>query len=161
MSLAQSFIAVSWRKTSVLTNLIGWIGPDEELPKTKTKKYIRVGLAEKLGFGEEEVEKEPSKDTKAKIDWGVITGFRFCLACYVMFMHIGSNESWGHFNNLRGWPWHVHCFYTLGGFSMASPMNPAIKKKFSYFLARIGNSEYPANSQFLNRPLCSHIVFLL
>lgn len=79
---------------------------------------------------------------KAKIDWGVITGFRFGLACYVMFMHLGSVESWGHFANLRGWPWHVHCFYTLGGFSMASPMNPAIKKKFSYFLARIGNM-YP------------------
>ena len=28
-------------------------GPDEDLPKTKTKKYIRVGLAEKLGFSEE------------------------------------------------------------------------------------------------------------
>ena len=53
-----------------------------------------------------------------------------------------SNKSWGQFNNLRGWPWHVHCFYTLGGFSMASPMNPAIKKKFSYFLARLGNM-YP------------------
>jgi acyl-CoA synthetase (AMP-forming)/AMP-acid ligase II len=119
-----------------------WIGPDEDLPKTKTKKYIRVGLAEKLGFGEEEKAEAPSKEMKAKIDWGVITGFRFFLACYVMFMHIGSNESWGHFNNLRGWPWHVHCFYTLGGYSMASPMNPIIKKKFSYFFARIGNM-YP------------------
>jgi len=121
-----------------------WIGPDEDLPKTKTKKYIRVGLADKLGFGEEDVGADDavSKVTKAKIDWGVITGFRFFLALYVMFMHLGSNASWSHFNNLRGWPWHVHCFYTLGGFSMASPMNPAIKKKFSYFLARIGNM-YP------------------
>lgn len=116
-----------------------WIGLDEELPKTATKKYIRVGLADKLGFDYEEEEEGVNeiKETKANIDWGVITGFRFFLACYVMFMHIGSNESWGHFNNLRGWPWHVHCFYTLGGFSMASPMNPEIKKKFSYFLARI------------------------
>lgn len=124
-----------------------WIGPDEELPKTKTKKYIRVGLAQKLGFDDEEdvAQAAGKESTKAKIDWGVITGFRFFLACYVMFMHIGSNESWGHFNNLRGWPWHVHCFYTLGGFSMASPMNPYIKKKFSYFLARIGNM-YPMYS---------------
>lgn len=104
-----------------------WIGPDEELPKTKTKKYIRVGLADVLGFGGE-LSDAPIKETKAKIDWGgkhilyqfkavtatislrcsfslfqlfltpceysVITGFRFFLACYVMFMHLGSNESW-------------------------------------------------------------------
>lgn len=121
-----------------------WFGPDEDLPKTKTKKYIRVGLHAKLGFGDEtEITDAPSsKIVKAKIDWGVITGFRFFLAAYVMFMHIGSNESWSHFNNLRGWPYHVHCFYTLGGFSMASPMNPAIKKTFSYTMARIGNM-YP------------------
>ena len=58
------------------------------------------------------------------------------LACYVMFMHIGSNESWGAFNNLRGWPWHVHVFFTLGGFSLVAPMNPVIPKKFKYFCAR-------------------------
>mmetsp|Transcript_99 Transcript_99/g.175 ORF Transcript_99/g.175 Transcript_99/m.175 type:complete len:1042 (+) Transcript_99:354-3479(+) len=115
---------------------------DDQLPKTKTKKYIRVGLAEKLGFAEGNMACELPKETKARIDWGVITGFRFFLACYVMFMHIGDNKSWGAFNNLRGFPWHAHVFYTLGGFSMASPMNPYIKKKFSYFLSRIGNM-YP------------------
>ena len=60
-------------------------GPDEELPKTKTKKYIRVGLADKLGFGDDaEDDVAPNKQMKAKIDWGLITGFRFFLACYVM-----------------------------------------------------------------------------
>ncbi len=54
------------------------------------------------------------------IDWDVISGFRFCLSCYVMFMHFGSNDSWGAIANLRGWPWHVHVFFTLGGFSMVS-----------------------------------------
>jgi len=116
---------------------------DEDLPKTKTKKYVRIGLAEKLGLNDKEGKSTSrSRENKAKIDWGVITGFRFSLACYVMFMHIGSNESWGSFNNLRSWPWHVHCFYTLGGFSMASTMNPVIKKKFSYFCSRIGHM-YP------------------
>jgi len=114
---------------------------DSDLPKTKTRKYIRVGLAKVLGIEEEKIE-SALKDTKAKIDWGTISGFRFCLACYVMFMHIGSNESWGAFNNLRGFPWHVHVFFTLGGFSLASPMNPTIGKKFSYFMARIGQM-YP------------------
>jgi hypothetical protein len=54
-----------------------------------------------------------------------------------MFMHIGSTNSWGRMNNLRGFPWHVHLFFTLGGYSMASPMNPVIQKKFAYFKARI------------------------
>jgi len=90
----------------------------------------------------EEDDKAVVKTVKSKVDWDVIGGFRFILACYVMFMHIGSNESWGAFNNLRSWPWHVHVFFTLGGYSMASPMNPTIQKKFSYFLARIG-SMYP------------------
>ena len=90
----------------------------------------------------EEAMKVEKKETKAKLDWKVIGSFRFILACYVMFMHIGSNKSWGAFNNLRGWPWHVHVFFTLGGYSMASPMNPTIQKKFSYFLARIW-SMYP------------------
>ena len=71
---------------------------DSDLPKTKTKKYIRVGLSALLGF-DQAVEGKAAvvKDSKAKIDWdwGVITGFRFILGCYVMFMHIDSNESWG------------------------------------------------------------------
>lgn len=116
---------------------------DSDLPKTKTKKYIRIGLARVLGLEDDsDTDNAPEKETKAKIDWGAITGFRFFLACYVMFMHIGSNESWGAFNNLRGFPWHVHVFFTLGGFSLASPMNPTIGKKFSYSLARIGQM-YP------------------
>ncbi len=116
---------------------------DEQLPKTKTKKYIRVNLSTHLGLDPVEDENDVSKSsTKTKVDWEVIGAFRFVLACYVMFMHFGLNESWGPFNNLRGWPWHVHVFFTLGGYSMASPMNPTIQKKFSYFLARIG-SMYP------------------
>jgi len=138
---------------------------DEDLPKTKSKKYIRIGLAQKLGVTEddhvlknisnsnnnmaycplEEQATELSRSNtqnNAHIDWDVISGFRFVLACYVMFMHVGSNRSWGNFDNLRGFPWHVHCFFTLGGFSMAAPMNPEIEKKLKYFLARIGNM-YP------------------
>jgi len=117
---------------------------DDQLPKTKTKKYIRIGLAKVLGLDPQDEDEvvSPLKETKAKVDWEVVGGFRFLLACYVMFMHIGSTKSWGSFSNLRGFPWHVHVFFTLGGFSMASPMNPMIKKKFSYFIARIG-AMYP------------------
>lgn len=83
-----------------------------------------------------------TRTNNAYIDWDVISGFRFILSCYVMFMHIGSNDSWGAFNNLRGWPWHVHVFFTLGGFSLGAPMNPTIEKKFKYVIARIG-AMYP------------------
>lgn len=80
---------------------------DSDLPKTKTKKYIRVGLSTLLGFdGEDDTKTEAVvKDSKAKIDWGVITGFRFILGCYVMFMHIGSNKSWGK----SEFVYRVHC----------------------------------------------------
>ncbi len=133
----QSSVQIKWPTKWILVS-------DDQLPKTSTKKYIRVNLSTHLGMDPQEDEKcaLKSKGTKAKVDWEVIGAFRFILACYVMFMHIGSNESWGSFNNLRGWPWHVHVFFTLGGYSMASPMNPTIQKKFSYFLARIG-SMYP------------------
>lgn len=119
---------------------------DDDLPKTKSKKYIRIGLAKILGLADDVENADVSEESRpgqpqAKknntfIDWGVISGYRFLLACYVMFMHLGSNDSWGVFNNLRGWPWHVHVFFTLGGFSLVAPMNPVISKKFKYFIAR-------------------------
>jgi acyl-CoA synthetase (AMP-forming)/AMP-acid ligase II/peptidoglycan/LPS O-acetylase OafA/YrhL len=118
---------------------------DSDLPKTKTKKYIRIGLSTVLGLDPEEdgaITTKESKEPRAKMDWGVLGGLRFILACWVMFMHIGSKESWGPVANLRGFPWHVHVFFTLGGYSLAAPMNPVIQKKFSYFMARIG-SVYP------------------
>ena len=62
-----------------------------------------------------------------------------------MFMHLGTNESWGALCNLRRWPWHVHVFFTLGGYSLSAPMNPVIEKKFKYFIARIG-AMYPMYS---------------
>ena len=121
---------------------------EEDLPKTGTKKYKRIGLAKLLGF-EGRQEKPASREsiiritmTKAKIDWDAINGFRFLLACYVMFMHIGSNASWGRVNNLRGSPWHVNAFFLLGGYSLTAPMNPSIQNKFQYFVARIRNM-YP------------------
>ena len=130
----------AWLKEAKLTP-VKWptkwiIVNDEDLPKTKTKKYIRVGLSTVLGLDPEEETstKAVSKvSDKAVIDWACLGGFRFILACYVMFMYLGSNDSWGRMAHLRGFPWHVHVFFTLGGFSMASPMNPVIRKKFVYF----------------------------
>lgn len=126
------------RNVSLLKWPTKWkIVADKDLPKTKSNKYIRVGLAKVLGFEKESNDEDVAElcvwekatpKNNSFIDWEVISGFRFVLACYVMFMHIGSNKSWGAFNNLRGWPWHVHVFFTLGGFSLTAPMNPVIAK---------------------------------
>jgi len=124
---------------------------ESDLPKTKSNKYIRIGLGKILGMEKGQSENTIEElsvctpkdvDTNALIDWNVISGLRFFLAFYVMFMHVGSTVSLGAFNNLRGFPWHVHCFFTLGGFSLAAPMSPIIEKKFKYFLARISQM-YP------------------
>ena len=56
-----------------------------------------------------------------------------------MFMHYGSNESFGVVSNLRGFPWHVHTFFTLAGFVMSAPLNHKIERKIKYIKARIGS----------------------
>lgn len=78
-----------------------WVIVDEStLPRTGTNKLIRRGSSMLLGLEKcesagDDMNLDASKETRAKIDWDCIIGFRFVLACYVMFMHIGSNESWG------------------------------------------------------------------
>ena len=81
-------------------------------------------------------------DSTFHVDRASIGGLRYVLACYVMFMHIGSKESWGPFSNLRGIPWHEHIFFLLGGYSLALPMNPIIVAKSKYVASRI-RTMYP------------------
>lgn len=137
----------------------------EQLPMTASKKYIRNGLAQVLGVSAEqnnvvpiapppvrEPERQPAPaandqfaavagasalDDKPKVDWATLAGLRFVLACYVMFMHIGSNESWDAFSNLRQFPWHVHAFFAVAGFSLAIIMPSFINRKMSFVSARI------------------------
>lgn len=82
-----------------------WVVVEEkDLPRTSTKKLVRVNAASAFGLiGDEDdaALKNDGVKTRATIDWEVISGFRFLLACYVMFMHIGSSQSWGRMNALR------------------------------------------------------------
>ena len=81
-----------------------------------------------------------SLSDKPHVDWSTLAGFRFLLACYVMFMHIGSNDSWDAFSNLRQFPWHVHTFFTLAGFYPGRYHALAYKAKDGiYFSACLGN----------------------
>jgi hypothetical protein len=106
---------------------------DSELPKTKTNKYIRNGLFKVLKM---------ESDTSLHVDRDTINGLRYYLSCCVMFMHIGSVESWGSFANLRGIPWHTHVFFLLGGYSTALAMNPIIVAKMKFLAARV-RAMYP------------------
>ncbi len=116
---------------------------DEQLPKTASRKYIRNGLAEVLGLpaiparvaGTAPASRDPAP--APVIDWSTLAGLRFLLACYVMFMHIGSDQSWGAFANLRQFPWHVHAFFVVAGFSLAAFMPPPIERKTAFVRARI------------------------
>lgn len=130
---------------------------EDDLPKTANRKYIRNGLAKVLGLEPAKVEQplpiktdSVNRDTAAAIafkekpvvDWSTLAGLRFLLACYVMFMHIGASESWGAFANLRNFPWHVHAFFIVAGFSLAVFMPSRITKKTSFVLARV-STMYP------------------
>lgn len=123
-----------------------------DIPMTNSKKYKRNSMAEFLGISTitsventEVSSKDPVKNKnnktlsldKPKVDWDTIAGFRFILACYVMFMHFGSNNSWEAFNNLRQFQWHVNSFFILAGFSLAILMPTLIQKKFAFIKARI------------------------
>ncbi|KKW82035.1 AMP-dependent synthetase [Acinetobacter sp. AG1] len=133
-----------------------------DLPMTNSKKYKRNIMAESLGItaqpsanqqniattSKRKEKKVATKNTselalnmnrfdKPKVDWETIAGFRFILACYVMFMHIGANNSWEAFNNLRQFQWHVNSFFILAGFSLAILMPAIIQNKFAFIKARV------------------------
>lgn len=74
------------------------ITENKALPRTKTNKLVRLNTAKHLGFldavGQDEALAVAAKvETRAKIDWNVITAFRFCLACYVMFSKLCEGRS--------------------------------------------------------------------
>lgn len=146
---------------------------DDELPRTNSGKIRRNELAARFNVGlgisstdsfnqslaagksvmnkaSAIVDSVKSKFEKPQVDWDTLSGLRFLLACYVMFMHIGSNDSWGAVSNLRGFPWHVHTFFTLAGFSLAVIMPGLIKNKFSFVKAKV----------FTLYPLYAFAVFL-
>lgn len=124
----------------------------EELPKTKTNKPIRNGLAEKLGIQPNNVEEQlaaPVKQGPPKVSRAV-EGVRFVLACQVVFNHVGlqapgggtnmdihSPDSWGAFGQARFMCIHVPTFFALAGFGMAANMGPAPRSKLGFIAARL------------------------
>jgi acyl-CoA synthetase (AMP-forming)/AMP-acid ligase II len=122
----------------------------EELPKTKSGKYIRIGLSEKLGVTARLEAKREARKPPVKMH-GAANGMRFILALAVCYVHIGSmdasdwrstgekdststgtSHSW---TSSRGWCIHTPLFFLLGGFFIASGTGSEIKtlKDFKRF----------------------------
>ena len=107
----------------------------EDLPKTKTNKPIRAGLAEKIGMEPATIDTQAtSKKGPPKISRAT-EGVRFFLACQVVFNHVGvqspgpgnrmpddPDESWGAFGQARFMCIHVPTFFALAGFGMSASM---------------------------------------
>jgi len=120
----------------------------ETLPKTKTNKPIRSGLAVTLGVEPPKLDETTNKKGPPKIS-RALEGVRFFLACQVVFNHVGlqspgpgtrmphDDESWGAFGQARFMCIHVPTFFALAGFGMSINMGPSPKSKVGFIMARL------------------------
>jgi acyl-CoA synthetase (AMP-forming)/AMP-acid ligase II/acyl carrier protein len=96
----------------------------EQLPKTSTNKYIRIGLSEKLGIVEESREAATNllKETRVVPISPAIGGCRVFLGFWIMYNHIGrrDHDGLGDWYDGRGWCSHVPAFIVLSGFMLAA-----------------------------------------
>ena len=109
----------------------------DQIPKTKSGKYIRNGLSDLLGITERVLKEKNAKKPQVKIHEAVV-GLRFVLALAVCWVHIGSSNAgtWNQVNysydsfswtNSRGWCIHTPLFFMLGGFLLASGTGAELK----------------------------------
>ena len=120
------------------------------LLKTRSNKYIRIGLADHLGLTKESQHKKKKlKDMKyVSISDGAI-GVRFVLALAVMYVHIGEFSpenyiqsdvaAWGH---NRSWCFHTPIFFMVGGFFLAAGTHSPVtanKDLWNFYSLRIAS----------------------
>jgi len=111
---------------------------DEDLPKTKTRKYVRTNLAEKLlpdatKDDDDETSLTTTSSRKKKKEGPpkvspALSGARYVLVLWTMFQHFGSKKSFGKWAHLRGYNLHMPLFFALAGFQLASGMAPPPQK---------------------------------
>eukprot|EP01031_Cornospumella_fuschlensis_P026811 gene26811-32395_t len=95
----------------------------DELPKTNTKKYVRLGLAKKWNIvSETEVNATFVSEYRAVPISPALSGARVFLGFWIMYNHIGRRDHGGLQNwyDGRGWCSHVPAFIILGGFLLAA-----------------------------------------
>lgn len=114
---------------------VKFVDAAESLPKTRTGKYLRVGLAAHLGLSAVDVAAEqglqrvalgpPAVAPPVKPDKSIY-GVRYFVACWVMFIHIArmppAVAAW------RGFSPSMPAFFTLAGFLLCSSMTRPITK---------------------------------
>ena len=104
---------------------------EEDLPKTRSNKYIRIGLAKALGLNAEKA-RDDLKGMRAVHYHEAAAGVKFFLAWAVTYVHIGNFDDrnlseyshsiehpfgWEH---TRSWCWHNPIFFLVGGFLLAA-----------------------------------------
>lgn len=147
---------------------------DSQLPKTKTRKYIRLNLAKELlgitpvgsegGGGDfEEASTAASHRGPPNVS-AALSGARFVLVLWTMFQHIGSGRSFGKWKQTRGFNLHMPMFFALAGFQLASGMAPPpqdlyflSKSHRRYFFARV-SAVHPL---YLLSIVCCALVLLI
>ena len=110
----------------------------DQIPQTRSGKYIRNGLSDLLGITDRVQKENISEKPKVKLHEAVV-GLRFVLALAVCWVHIGgsyrddmssmanpSSEvfSW---DRSRGWCIHTPLFFMLGGFLLANGTGTELK----------------------------------
>lgn len=105
---------------------------EESLPKTRSNKYTRIGLAEKLNvkFDNDEVDLLALKPVRIH---KAVVGVRFILACWVFFNHVGDfSAGW---NYARSFCLHPPAFFFLGGFLLSASTNAPVVDDLKNFYA--------------------------
>jgi AMP-binding enzyme C-terminal domain len=104
---------------------------DEDLPKTRSNKYIRIGLAKHLGLNSNR-ERDALKAMKPVNYHEAAVGVKFFLAYAVTYVHIGNFDNrelddFAHdsdykyqWETSRSWCWHNPIFFLVGGFLLAA-----------------------------------------
>jgi len=116
---------------------------DSDLPKTSTKKYIRIGLAEVLGVqSKEAAQSEPSMPPP--IVSSSLSGLRYLMGVGVMFNHIcsatddkySSGKAFGQFKSSTFY-FPATVFFVLGGFTLSAGLSGRpVRKLKKFYVAR-------------------------
>ena len=104
---------------------------ESDLPKTRSNKYIRIGLAKVLGLNSDNARIE-LKGMKPVNYHEAAVGVKFFLAWAVTYVHIGNFDNrdmsdyshdtvhYAGWEHTRSWCWHNPVFFLVGGFLLAA-----------------------------------------
>ncbi|CAB9511065.1 7a-methyl-1,5-dioxo-octahydro-1H-inden-4-yl [Seminavis robusta] len=104
---------------------------EADLPKTRSNKYIRIGLARALGVNSN-IARDELKAMRPVNYHEAAVGVKFFLALAVIYVHVGNFDKreysdYAHdsgfeygWERTRSWCWHNPIFFLVGGFLLAA-----------------------------------------